>query len=1172
MERLRRRFSEEELRAAQDDAAALRELIGASRGYALQKMKKAGMAPSLEALMEDPHPDSVMFILDNHELTREQQKKLAPFFSMSLASARLGSGAQTEAELDEALAHGGVVNPKALLSARQINQFADQIRRRYDEDEYGTLRWMKASLRALSLEEVEGLNPEILKAHLDIWAGKPGAFDRPGARSRYKELLLESVKGTRFKPRWSDFERWPFEPEDKPFLLGLLRDGDSYHGLGYADVQKNPSAAALVGPWEFVEKCNRWSVAHLSMEETARRKSQIQALWEENTLSSGHPQLTRAASKAAASLEQMELLVDEGMVWRLARGGAWMDPDRLGDSNEERQRELILWAAMAKAALADPENSGELMGARELGDAVKRLTEGNSAASPRPQDAALASRIAKEILPSRLKSGPGLAEALEHGRDAWKRPGVFEALAEGLLERPTPNGLFLALGVWRSEGTARSRRMGAVGKQSQLLARRLMREVDAGSASAMAAYFKAPFKPGVKARGASSFEDDFLKADYNRLDALDDGLLRLLSKVDAGFAAKAAQSETAPSERLLGFMLGSESIPGRVEALRSWAERFPKAFEEAPDFLAALSRHPDGPAIWPMDAEARESEALRAAEQSARERSELRRAKEIASAQIEREMGPSRNDEYWDDEDEGGPQEPESDRLRALRASKEELENKERERRQDIEAALSGVSFERMGKALDAALAADDYELFEGLSLGAGRAHKDEERFAARARSLTAERFMELLGSNERFAQLIKGAVKYNGENQLALDFGSAQANERVCEALLGVFPKDPVLAIAVFEQAAAQGFSNAFAARRLPERALFDYRLEPGREGRASSSKALVGRPYSDEEVLSMWDQVEAGAGFFSDMDTNARPGDFLSANFSGDLDRLRGFLKKAAGRPKLYALMCAGQMLRNVIEKQNQERPEGQEREGLDEGRCRLFAQEFDFGVVLRGVEEILDEMSRRRGQENFNAPLALSAAQSVVWSTYWDERNPATGKDIFKSFLSDEKSSRLLGLICQKAPAMAYSLYAVGGLGLACDAFEKRPGEFAGEEALDDFLFPSVEHAPGGLSFGHQRGELALGYLRGLARWLIDSERHEDAEYLNWALRHSEFKENELSHEHQSMARGRWMSDAPLDLIKESEDEELKKLLSVAFERLEIQETLGKTAAARRRSMRM
>lgn len=1173
---IKRHFTEEELRRASEDPQALRDLIEASGGYALQKMKKAGLAPPLSALMESPQAESVMFILDNHELTREQQKKLAPFFAQELASARLGGGALSEAEIDEALRSGGSISPKAALTPRQMSQFAEQIKLRYDQDEMSTERLMRASITRLSPEEAQKLGPEILVDHLDIWAQISGAFESESARLMYKSLALKAAEGTRFPPRWSDFSRWAFKAEDKAFLLEILSSRDNYRDLNYEEIEKNPSAAALLGPWEFVQRVSPWSVKHLSMEQTLEKKSEIQELWLQRLLKESYPRLAGLASRVAASLEQFEEILDADLMTKIHDAGVRLDIERLGDADEERKREHLLWGAVAKAALAAPERADELLSARDLGLAISCLTEGNSLSSPRPQDAPLALALARDLIPARLKSSSKeLVETLGSRLDSFKRAGVFEGLAEALLKEPTPNGLFLALGVWKAEGSSRARRFGGVSSASRVLARALMRRVDAESANAMAAYFGAPFKAGVNARPSSSFEGDFLKADYARLGELDRGVLSLLSKVEPRFCQKALDSGAEPPEELLSLVLRSGALPGRLEALREWAQRFPEAFEKAPGFMAELSRHPDGPSVWPMDSAEREAQALAQAEAKIRERSCAKEARALIAAQIERERGgpPNEDDPYFeDDEDEGPANDEPSDRLKGLLASQEELSDKESDLKTEIQELLSSLSFEAMSNALDSALREDDYEFFAGLSLGAVRELKDGDRFSARARGLEASRFAELLESDASFARLITGSVNYNGEDDLRLDFGSKEKNQRVCEALFAHFPKDPIQAFAVFEPAAARAFSNELAARRFPQRALFDYRLAPERApGGFDSRRALTERVYTDEEVISMWDAVEAKGGFFQEMDRNARAGEFFAANYKGDRERFRGFLKKASSRPRLYCLMCSGELLRHFGEADARAVADaGGAKISQDEAKTLIVEREFDFGVVMAGFADIAEEMSRRRGEERFNATLARSALDAVVWATYWDERG-ATG-DIYKSHLSEEKSVALMRLICEKAPAIAYSTHALGTLGFAAEAFERRAGEFLGERALDDFLLPDVSNSPGGLNFSHQREEFATRYLKGLARWLIDEARHEDVEYLNWAIQHAEFKESELSYNHNSMAKGRWQSDAPLDLLRQSEDEGLKKLLSVAFERLEIKEILGETAAVRRRAMRM
>lgn len=1137
---MRSLFSREELESAQADPIKLSALVADSGGFALERMRKAGLMPRLDDLMPLAGADTLSFILDHYEVSAEQKTLLAPLFQKRMGSAKLSGGQRTEAEVDAALRAGDPLLRSARLSARQMTEMASLIAAQEKHSEYDIEHILDESAKALSPRQLSRLDRKLLKSSLGMFHSDPKFFADPACRSLYKELALEA-RGAK-AARWADFEGWPFEPQDRDLLLSLARSKDAWRGPDYAQMAKTPGVAALLGRMEFARIVGFEDLSHLSGEDAAQNKAEIQGAW---LAAVGSDRSCSKLMNFKCAEEAFEEVFDPAFAGLLLSRGTAPDFSSVYDeSDAAKRKERAARRSVALAALADPQAALDVLGEHGLESIARELAE-RSFGPGAEGDVQIAQRVAREFIPRLLDSrSPSCARVIQGGTGLAgpKLAGALDLLRE---ESPTPNLLAMLL-------CQRQRAMGRSDYQSQNESRRLLEaakdvaaRVALPSAKAAWAAFGASggaprAKPGAPRLGPSE-HGDFLSADYARLDELGEGLPELLFKVDPRFMARLAAAGARPSEDLL--LAALRELPHRLEDARALVSIDEEAAVGMARFAAAARAHEMGPLL------------------------SARFAPEGEAERLERALGLLGQSKALGGED--------SQRGSPLSERASELASQARQ-------ACGGMSFAARDQALRAALGNSDSQGFldlasilstEGIELDAMR--------AARVASLDVGAFERSCADPAFRRMLVDGTGGWSPRERVGfeLDFGSPADNARAAKAALPAFVSEPSKIFALFSAKAKVGFSNECALELMPQAIPYDYYLRPSlKESSGADSTNYVLRAFSPEQIVRIWDAMEAEGGWFRGKDANSRALEMLRDNFSLDAAAHGACLELALERPKLYSLLCSRELAETFgrAEREAREALAGKERGRLSRDRDAMeySLAHWDWELRVEGARQTLREIALRSGQEGFKPQMAMGVVEQLVWTTYSEETD-AAGKDVRVSLLGRDKSEALLGMLCEEAPLMVLLTRSVGCVHDVPQAIARDMRSYAGGDPLGRFLIPIEALRPQSLRIaaGEHGHAAAVEVLRAALTLMISDGMSDALARLDWEIKQKEFVEEELDWDERSTALWRESparSDEMLGLV--SQIPELKELLSLGMERLSLSEATADRGARRRKAHRI
>ena len=1161
---MKRHFSNDELATAQGDPLLLGQLISASCGYVLARMKKQNMSPSLDVLMACLSSDSVMFILDNYPLERAEQRMIAPFFKSSMASARLG-GALDEESVNALLQEGEMLAAGTILTETQLRSFPTEINALYERDEALMDEIVCASTARLGFEAALSLDASFLWVNLRALESMPGFFASPERRESYMNLALLRRSQGGAPPRWREFESWPFSPADRPFLLGLIAGAPAMELPSYKELSANPWAKALVSLPDYFNAAGALDLSQFAAAELLDCVDQIRESWLSRMFSEERPRLESCIRNRCGN-EVFKLIVDAGFVAAALSRGARCDPRGIASSSSPTEKGIHLLASLAEALLG--------MGApacsqsRALSRAIPQLAEALQELSlvedsPLPS---LASQCCQRLAPAIFSIHN--IDLLDGYSQRWASPLAEPAARAVFLESSSPNMLCWALHAWARGG---ERSSGARPPLTKVFFEELAVDIAARlgclSAKTLCLSFGLPLPLGQKfSDKPSDPTSDFLQSSYDQFYKLDLGIQQMLVRRDPLFFERFCSSGAEPCEWIFSTVFSQRDVLGGL--LAQLVERFPDAARSCHDFARAaeakglfldvLRSSPEGlGATWASLAPRLEASAM------------LRESIQSDYSQLESKLPDLDWSDFAADDIPIGP-------LRELSARCDEHSDILEEQRRSSVALAKALSEDFLSERANEALALRRYGFVYELSELASRSRSSSKLssiFREHLQSLSCVDFLAAYEPGSPFWDLVTRQASLAGHESLGLDFGSARDNAAVAQSLVGAGIDFRPEAFLSFSVRARKGFVEDFIVEHFPEKALADSSLS-FRRGQADSpnSNSIATRPYEVDEIIRIWDAACSRGDLFSSrsMDAPNCLQGFLADAIGSDENIFSMLVEKSKTRPILHCLLASSRIAGGFASAIP-------ELSALDNGRaCRdekhmlHVAHRFDWRILCQGVADVFEVL---REFPNSNAKTAHSIVDATCWASNYPVSG-ASGSDC-ASILTHGQSVDLLRVFCHHAPAHLYSLRYAGSI-----CVEREGARIIVDECADQALDQLILHSDLGRSehcsiFAPPSivNPRALAILFHVCSKMVSESRRDDLELMDWMLKSRAFKRSELQGRHQGFEPASRIGISAIQCIDAiAATPELRSAVEAGIERLEIAAVVGDNATRRKKAFRM
>ena len=1128
---MRSTFGLEELKQAQNDFNKLSDLINESDGYVLSKMKKASLMPAKNVILSCVSATSLAFILDHYELTQKERLSLSRFFKDEMGSKKL-TKPMNEVDIKTALEDGLRLRHDALLSFDHLTLYHQCLDKQFEIAEYETTEIIVNSLLSLSVEELMKLDESFwAKNHFLISRLKVHMTDEP-FRLFAKDIILKKCKEIGRKPNIIDFDFWSFKKEDDLFLKELLSNTDFKRTRWeFSVVTEIDGVDKLIDAWEFYRDYDKTNALFLDKDQVIKHKDELSQDLLDYIQSDRWNVISKLTGYSIApDFFSLIFGVEQAKVVLEKTSFNFNVISDESDAGKFRFRHIL--KEMAKLGLDDPSLLLKSAGSSGVAEMCSLLC--SRTLDDYKESVILAKELALKVMPIILNSNEDfLFSTIYHDGKVFFQKELIEDLCSFLLENPSVNGLAMLLSVWSQSQENHQGYSDCLNKSCKILGDKLDYESVQNLYQSFGFKWTSPNRFEIQ----GDFAFNFLKANYKNWSEFSPEMRDLLRERDFNFCENFRKNKVTPLEDDVLHLLRSNDEES-WKLLDVLVHHYAKELNNFEHFKREAMIHPQGSRALAFNpnlmSKNKSSDAL---------------------IQLAKEFDKSLED-----------------------LSKVSLEEAERKKWKFSEKAVelgNDIPYSEAKNLIDKALTENNFSLFYLVMEGLNSRELCRESFADKVSKASFEDMMFWVDNSKAFRILIGDVVNYQSKSSIALDFMNDKNNADFAAKLLKIYEKRPTDSLRLFKEDALQGFVHEFVLEYMPRKLVNSYDLKPACGSRATSDKyRLILKPFSDVQLLKLWDGLEEKEGFLRNDDINARSYEFFAANFKDNELGYLSFLEKAKTRPKLYAVLCSSHIFNEWVEAPFSD--DDAERKSLYETRAMRYASKhIDWQVAIEGVGLLLDEVKESNDQEDCSRSLILGAVNQVLWLTYASWENFQNGARYYESVLTEEESLLFMKVLCEKAPLLLLSTNKFGIYESVASSFGPLTQSLLNDQSALGMFMPWDAHNNRDYHYGKIDEENKAKMLISVIGWMISNDKSDLLSQLDWMVKQKEFFEEELSYklgnDFAKETNKPYRRDMQfLSLL--TEHEELKKVFEVALERLELQETLNSNTVRKKRSLRM
>lgn len=262
---------------------------------------------------------------------------------------------------------------------------------------------------------------------------------------------------------------------------------------------------------------------------------------------------------------------------------------------------------------------------------------------------------------------------------------------------------------------------------------------------------------------------------------------------------------------------------------------------------------------------------------------------------------------------------------------------------------------------------------------------------------------LALFFKNEKFKKILKNYAEnsYNHEDKIKLDWDLETLRQAV-----KVFPETTNVAYWTKDKEVLKQYLIKYD----PKDLFYGYHREID---------------FDAKDIFSAFKNVGDSKKFFQKININSSFKDVLCALSFDEYLSLKDMAKET---PVLYLLLATYSV-------KNYEWFE--DRENIDKQLHEMMIKNFDFDIILKGIEQILKDISyyehcsyRERDKDRFDTSKALYAIESFLINTNYEEKEDFMTLKVL-SALPEENTQRLIALLLKMAPCLLMSRAIIGGV---------------------------------------------------------------------------------------------------------------------------------------------
>lgn len=974
-----------------------------SKGYVLDRMSKHKIFPSLDNLWDDINAYSLLFIIKNYSLNREQIKEVRTFFGYG-ADNVITKDILSEEEVINYLKEGGILPKNTKLSLEIIKTHYKEINTQYEKDEYNTKTIMTRSLKGISVDHFLSMDSDFLKENKHLFNINPELFKNKKYQNTYKNFVLEVAEEKKYYPDIRSFKNYIFSEDDKAFLEELLaiQKKDRYRMSAYSDFIGYRGFTDLISKEEYFKKYNSENIRGFSDSQIEKNLKLIQKSFLKNIKKISYEPLNELASMEA-SPSQFKLLLNNDLMKDLFNK---MPEIHIGYVDQDRQEAKQKFEQLQFTILNYIVNNQteQILSKISLKDMAKSINEfaGHHRLRNTPGFGEDATKFYLEIVPKLFNSNDF---SVLYGNPEFITRYTVDVIEQIAETHPSVNFLIYLLDYQNEP----NRRYNSDKVSVNEIINKLIPKIDKEIVVSLSNYFnyKIPEDIKLESHAVESYQTNILNYKSIEINKMSEVSINLLLDINLEFKdyiiSEKKQLDSKFVSRLMRYSENEASMSFLIKYLEINKENVIK--DES--LFRSIVIHPLGKKM--MDFEAPDYEE-RDYQQFLLQIKELDR--------LEKDEEPT-GEKYY-----------EKPEYKVYEAKKTLI-------RQKVDELKKSLTFDFLTEKIKKVLKDNNFEEYCVLKDNYLVRDDNANLFA---KHVGISSFNKVLKNIEDPAYItaLTNSIDFSNKTELKFKKFKEEENHILAE-LLGTQFKDKIKPLHFFKSE-VRGFLNEFIVKNMPVEMFYSYSLRPNIEKEGKSyfrENSLITTPYTNEQLIEGFNKANK-IGFFSVREANASYDEIFQENFKGREKEFKDLLSLTKeNNHKLYSILTYRTIYRDFHDRKINDITQ-------DEFQANYLKNNYDIETVLKGFKEIINEIDNAKNLDysKFNKELAFSSISSFIHSTYYDIRTIQGNTEYF-SPLTQEDQNKIIDFLFKEAPYFMMEQYKIGTTGVPeyiAENFEK------------------------------------------------------------------------------------------------------------------------------------
>ncbi len=1144
-----------------NNPSLLNSEITKTNGYILEEIKSLGIKIDKEIIFKNLNVFSLKFLNENYDLSDEEKEKIDNFLSDNAKS--FANKQLTDTQIEYFLNNEIALPDHIVLNFDTLKNNPNKILKQIEINEYGMYRIFGRTIPKFTVEEIKSINKEILLEIIEVIASKKGLINDPEFREYFKELVFDNFKNPGIKL----FNNFSFKSEDKESLIKLLKNTNEnrYSAVLYSDIKSIDGVTDLIDKYDYAKLFKIKDIEKdFTNGEVAKNPEFFQELWSQ-TKERRTFDFFEFVLKNNSTIEHFREIVTKDFILKALENETYIHNLHSRIDREYNKiivdKEIYLLDKMLELYI----NNEKISENKNIRDVIDEDTIFSFIGAVKnekyePINKVYANetfeKIEKNIRKLYEQTIPNMLNKKEISRLLDNETTVFHYsfinLAEDvLLQNPSVNSFFIINKIAKKyekgylDYSDRNRLFGTLepvfkktfdalsknekNKELKLQNRKYIVEIlkmFEGHEDLLTEEWGKNYKKELDSIPNLSDEFNMFSYTIEDLKNLDHKKLASIYPIRKDIFTDMLSNKIKLSDDLFLNILRNVDDKDYFKYIKEYINKNLDEIKSNQKLFEQVMTNSKQKELIKIDDlsvfDKNYNQCLELIEQiqhCSEKRDELTsKFPKVEWDYSFEKLGVYKTDIVKNINDFVIEKNITKTEAKVLFV---ELYEKGRVLGETLEKTKKQIPFQYFSEKITKLLKEEKFE--DVLNIKNNRLEYDNEPFRSYVNNLDYKDLSSNLKNNS-FISLLKGEIDYDKKTNIMFKDFSKEENLLLLKEFKKIYEKDNEdgsrrnYQYLYFFNKETNHFIKEFVIENYPKDMFYSYDFLANDASLYKPSKFIKDN-YTQEEIWKAYSILKEKEGFFSENDVNADYKHFFNHALFNDKEKNDEEYKKFLNFIKdkdqmLYVLLANENIFINTCSWGSKENNKTRSEVVMD-----YFKENFDFKLVISGLEQIVDLIEEKDQHGNFNNKLANHAIVSVIHNTYYEKYDKYGKTECYLSSYNNEETIDLMKFLWEKAPLHMLGRHVIAGANNPVEFFNKNISYFYNRKNIENLMFPNTKLEPEYLALHNEDSdskERLIGYFSSIIDYAMETKDKEMINYISHTVEQYNYAEKNLSYD--------------------------------------------------------